>query len=144
MPSSATPASPYRRCPLDALFPTSSLQIFPIAFGLMPLPHLWAFLFFLMLLNLGISSAVSMTSPLILSLCEARGWRTSRLAPVLHLLAYVTGLIYVTRAGNYWLELRWPTACLIEYRHATCPYASACTRTQGRAFSLTTASPVRQ
>lgn len=102
------PVPPMQSVPLDALFPTSSLQIFPIAFGLMPLPQLWAFLFFLMLLNLGISSAVSMTSPLILSLSEARGWRTSRLAPALHLLAYVTGLIYVTRAGNYWLELRWP------------------------------------
>lgn len=92
-----------------SLFPLPPLQIFPIAFGLMPLPQLWAFLFFLMLLNLGISSAVSMTSPLILSLCEAHGWHTSRLAPALHLLAYLTGLIYVTRAGNFWLELRWRT-----------------------------------
>eukprot|EP00967_Tisochrysis_lutea_P122560 scaffold202958_cov33-Tisochrysis_lutea.AAC.2 len=60
-----------------------------------------------MLLNLGLSSAVSMTSPLVLSLCEARDWRTSRIAPSLHLLAFLTGLMYVTRSGNYWLELRY-------------------------------------
>mmetsp|Transcript_18245 Transcript_18245/g.51339 ORF Transcript_18245/g.51339 Transcript_18245/m.51339 type:complete len:245 (-) Transcript_18245:1307-2041(-) len=90
---------------LVASGPALAFQVFPIAFGLMPLPQLWAFLFFLMLLNLGLSSAVSMTSPLVLSLCEARDWRTSRIAPSLHLLAFLTGLMYVTRSGNYWLEL---------------------------------------
>ena len=37
----------------------------------MPAPQLWAFLFFAMLLNLGISSAISMTSPLCVALAEA-------------------------------------------------------------------------
>mmetsp|Transcript_23959 Transcript_23959/g.77299 ORF Transcript_23959/g.77299 Transcript_23959/m.77299 type:complete len:644 (+) Transcript_23959:34-1965(+) len=94
--------------PLESLVqsgPALAFQVFPIAMGLMPLPQLWAALFFLMLLNLGISSAVSMTSPLTTALCERFGTTARRVAPPLHLLGFVSGLIYVSRAGTYWLTL---------------------------------------
>ena len=48
-----------------------AFEVFPVAFGELPLPQLWSALFFLMLLNLGISSGISMTSPLSVALTEA-------------------------------------------------------------------------
>ena len=63
-----------RGCSLGAVVDGGSslaFEVFPVAFGALPFPHLWAVAFFLMLLNLGVSSAVSMTSPLATSITEA-------------------------------------------------------------------------
>ena len=116
-----------------------AFEVFPVAFSSLPAPQLWSILFFLMLLNLGISSAVSMTSPLSMALVEAclprevpsrltvRGstsphslplWRrglnwitrvlagtSTRLTLSVHFFGFCGGLIYVTRAGLYWIDL---------------------------------------
>ena len=63
-----------RQCSItDVVEGGSSLafEVFPVAFASLPWPHFWAVSFFLMLLNLGISSAVSMTSPLAIAVTEA-------------------------------------------------------------------------
>lgn len=121
--------------------PSLAFEVFPSAFSTLPYPQLWAVGFFLMLLNLGVSSAVSMTAPLSTALVElldrpstdrpaagtstgARAGagadgggalaairrlssRTGGAAPTLalHALGFLTGLVYVTRSGVFWVDL---------------------------------------
>ena len=98
--------------------PALAFEIFPAAVALMPAPQLWAFLFFAMLLNLGISSAISMTSPLCVALAEAlanggpraralvaTGRRRLALVGVVHALGFAAGLLFCTRAGVLYVEL---------------------------------------
>lgn len=90
-----------------------AFEVFPNAFAALPEPNFWAVSFFLMLLNLGVSSAVSMTSPLSVAMTEAlRGhrWTSADAFPklpslILHLFGFLTGLVYVTRAGVHWVAL---------------------------------------
>mmetsp|Transcript_14895 Transcript_14895/g.35352 ORF Transcript_14895/g.35352 Transcript_14895/m.35352 type:complete len:603 (+) Transcript_14895:429-2237(+) len=97
-----------------------AFEVFPTAVSLMPLSNLWAAGFFLMLFNLGLSSAVSMTAPITASLLEylesapeglllaseQMRARLPLLVPLLvHLLGFLTGLIYVSRAGLHWISL---------------------------------------
>ena len=96
-----------------------AFEVFPVAFSTLPLPNVWAICFFLMLLNLGISSAVSMTAPLCIAVTEALAASsasdsrapTRGKAPTigLHLLGFSTGLLYVTRSGY----TRLPAACCL-------------------------------
>lgn len=92
-------------------------QVFPTAIATLPLPQLWGCLFFIMLLFLGISSAISMTTPLTMALQQhvarsrkqrhgACGWwgmcahvltaTPTRIAVGVHLLGFLCGLLYTT------------------------------------------------
>ena len=104
-----------------------AFEVFPVAFASLPFPHFWAVSFFLMLLNLGVSSAVSMTSPLATSISEAllsakansgagraeavAGDGHRRCPPgalptlAVHVVGFVSGLLYVTHAGSHWVDL---------------------------------------
>ena len=111
-----------------------AFEVFPVAFASLPWPHFWAVSFFLMLLNLGVSSAVSMTSPLATSISEAllvakanSGAPAGRaeasagdvqlnsahrrcppgVLPTLavHVAGFASGLLYVTHAGAHWVDL---------------------------------------
>lgn len=91
-----------------------AFEVFPHAVALLPLPQLWAAAFFLMLLNLGLSSAASDVTPLAVALSEAaarsrRPWLgptvAARAPAVLHGLGCATGLIYVSGAGLYWIDV---------------------------------------
>lgn len=81
---------------------------FPIAISLMPGGFFWAFLFFIMLLCLGIDSQFA-TVESVVTVLEDAGLRGNIPKPLfvalLCLASNVLGLIFVTRGGIYWFEL---------------------------------------
>ncbi|KAL1511080.1 hypothetical protein AB1Y20_005903 [Prymnesium parvum] len=105
--------------------PALAFEVFPTALATLPLPQLWGCLFFLMLQFLGVSSAISMTAPLTMALQHHFARSTpvpgrrrlfaacadfltatpTRIAIALHAVGFAVGLLYVTRAGFYWLDL---------------------------------------
>lgn len=85
-----------------------AFEVFPAALGGLPLPQLWAAAFFTMLLNVDVTSAVSLTAPLTVALQEALALRSALRAKVpllLHAFGFLTGLVYVQRSGPHWIAL---------------------------------------
>lgn len=81
---------------------------FPIAISQMPGGFVWAILFFVMLLCLGIDSEFAMVESVITVLNDAGlGEKMSRpkFAALICVVSYVLGLIFVTRGGIYWFQL---------------------------------------
>ena len=86
--------------------PALAFEVFPIAISLLPLPQLWSVLFFVMLLNLGIPSAVSMTTPLCVSVTEIIAPdRPNLVAALIHFMGFLSGLMYTSHAGGFWLHI---------------------------------------
>jgi len=81
---------------------------FPIAISLMPGSFFWAFLFFIMLVSLGIDSENG-TVQSVVTVLEDAGIRGNIPKPVFTamfcLVCYVCGLIFVTQGGVYWFNL---------------------------------------
>jgi len=81
---------------------------FPIAISLMPGSFFWAFLFFIMLVTLGIDSENG-TVQSVVTVLEDAGLRGQVPKPLLTaivcLVCYGFGLIFVTHGGIYWFNL---------------------------------------
>lgn len=91
---------------LAASGPGLAFVVFPQALSLMPLPGLFSALFFLMLLTLGIDSAFSLVEPAIACILDIRpNAKSARIAAWVCFAAFVTGLIFTTRAGLYFLDI---------------------------------------
>lgn len=81
---------------------------FPIAISRMPFPFFWAFLFFVMLLCLGIDSQFAMIESVMTVIHDSKmadGLSKPMLAAVVCGASWFMGLIFVTRGGIYWFEL---------------------------------------
>uniref|UniRef100_A0A183C181 Sodium-dependent neutral amino acid transporter B(0)AT3 n=1 Tax=Globodera pallida TaxID=36090 RepID=A0A183C181_GLOPA len=72
-----------------------------------PFPPLWAILFFMMLLMLGLGSMFGMLEGVITSLNDAKMIPLSKpiLAAILCTSACIIGLVFTTQAGQYWVSL---------------------------------------
>lgn len=81
---------------------------FPIAVSQMTFKHSWALVFFVMLFTLGIGTGFGFLENVVTVLHDSRlmrGWRRWKVAGVVCLVSYLSGLIFVTRAGDYWVSL---------------------------------------
>uniref|UniRef100_A0A7S1RMK9 Uncharacterized protein n=1 Tax=Alexandrium catenella TaxID=2925 RepID=A0A7S1RMK9_ALECA len=81
---------------------------FPIAISRMPMAFFWSFLFFLMLLCLGIDSEFAMIESVMTVIHDSKiapNLPKPALAGIVCGVSYLLGLIFVTRAGIYWFEL---------------------------------------
>lgn len=81
---------------------------FPIAVSQMEWKFTWAFIFFVMLFALGIGTGFGFLENLVMVLQDSRfmrRWQRWKVAGVVCLVSYLLGLIFVTRAGDYWLTL---------------------------------------
>ena len=76
---------------------------FPYALAQLPYSAWFSFVFFFALVTLGIDSAFSMTESILASIVDKTGWRRSIVLPVMSVVGFASGLIYITRGGFNWL-----------------------------------------
>ncbi|WP_132252446.1 sodium-dependent transporter [Natranaerovirga pectinivora] len=65
----------------------------------------FAFLFFLMLLTLGIDSAFSIVEGIVTGLVDKFGWDKKKTVAGMCFVGFAAGLIFATNAGLYWLDI---------------------------------------
>lgn len=86
--------------------PGLAFVVFPEALSLMPLAPLFAVLFFLTLLMLGIDSAFSLVEAVNTSLKDSKErWSRTSIAFTVCSVCFVLGIIFVTNAGLYFLDV---------------------------------------
>jgi len=88
--------------------PELAFVVYPEALSLLPAPYVFSVMFFAMMMLLGIDSAFAIVELLIASLQETkwfRFWRKQVLAGIIVTFSFFGGLIMVTRAGIYWVDL---------------------------------------
>jgi NSS family neurotransmitter:Na+ symporter len=83
--------------------PSLAFVAFPYALAQLPYSAYFSFVFFFSLVTLGIDSAFSITEAVLASIIDKTGWRRSTTLPVMSLVGFLVGLIYVTRGGLNWL-----------------------------------------
>ncbi len=83
--------------------PGLAFVAFPYALAQLPGSAWWSFLFFFTLVTLGIDSAFSITESVLASVVDKTGWRRSIVLPVMSLIGFGFGLIFVTQGGLNWL-----------------------------------------
>jgi NSS family neurotransmitter:Na+ symporter len=83
--------------------PSLAFVAFPYALAQLPYSAYFSFVFFFALITLGIDSAFSITEAVLASIVDKTGWRRSTILPVMSLVGFLLGLIYVTRGGLNWL-----------------------------------------
>jgi len=76
---------------------------FPYALAQLPYSAWFSFVFFFALVTLGLDSAFSMTESILASIVDKTGWRRSIVLPVMSVVGFLFGLIYITRGGFNWL-----------------------------------------
>ncbi|MBR9703456.1 sodium-dependent transporter, partial [Candidatus Woesearchaeota archaeon] len=79
--------------------------VFPAALSMMPLAGLFSALFFLVLLSLGIDSAFSLIEGIISAFKEKINASNAKIALIVSLVCFSVGLLYVTGAGLYFLDV---------------------------------------
>lgn len=79
--------------------------VFPAALSMMPLAGLFSALFFLVLLSLGIDSAFSLIEGIVSAFKEKINASNAKIALVVSLVCFAVGLLYVTGAGLYFLDV---------------------------------------
>ncbi|PIC43603.1 hypothetical protein B9Z55_004277 [Caenorhabditis nigoni] len=88
--------------------PALAFVAYPDAMNQMPIPWLWSFLFFFMLLLLGFSSELVMVEEMCSCLCDKYPWFRKRkflaVGSVSGVL-FLIGIVLTTDAGIYWFEL---------------------------------------
>jgi NSS family neurotransmitter:Na+ symporter len=77
---------------------------FPYALAQLPYSAYFSFVFFFALVTLGIDSAFSITESVLASIVDKAGWRRDIVLPVMSLVGFGFGLVYVTKGGLNWLE----------------------------------------
>jgi len=85
--------------------PGLAFVIYPTAISLMPLAPVIAIMFFLTLLTLGIDSAFSIVEGAIAGLREKWHLSQERATAIFCVFGFLVGLVYVTGAGFYWLDI---------------------------------------
>jgi NSS family neurotransmitter:Na+ symporter len=83
--------------------PSLAFVAFPYALAQLPYSAWFSFVFFFALVTLGVDSAFSMTESILASIVDKTGWRRCIVLPVLSVVGFLFGLIYVTRGGFNWL-----------------------------------------
>jgi len=90
---------------------------FPIAISRMPFPFTWSFLFFAMLLCLGIDSEFAMVESVMTVIHDSEMLPARVTKPMLAALvcgvSYLVGLIFVTKSGIYWFTLFDYYSCVV-------------------------------
>ncbi|MFP4697068.1 MAG: sodium-dependent transporter [Eubacteriales bacterium] len=66
---------------------------------------IFALVFFLMLLTLGIDSAFSIVEGFITGLVDKFGWNKKKTVTTVCILGFLAGLFFATNAGLYWLDI---------------------------------------
>ncbi|KAL3112743.1 hypothetical protein niasHT_019717 [Heterodera trifolii] len=103
----------YQKCELGQIIAQAAegtglaFVVFTEAILQFPFPPLWAVLFFMMLLMLGLGSMFGMLEGVITSLNDAKMIPLSKpmLAAILCTSACIVGLVFTTQAGQYWVSL---------------------------------------
>jgi neurotransmitter:Na+ symporter, NSS family len=86
--------------------PGLAFVVFPEALSLMPLPGIFSVLFFLMLFSLGIDSAFSLVEALNAAILDHYGHnKLAKVAFWVCLAGFLSGIIFTTRAGLYFLDI---------------------------------------
>ena len=83
--------------------PSLAFVAFPYALAQLPYSAWFSFVFFFALVTLGIDSAFSLTESILASIVDKTGWRRSIVLPVLTVVGFGFGLVYVTEGGFNWL-----------------------------------------
>lgn len=86
--------------------PGLAFVAFPAALAALPFAKFFSFVFFLMLLTLGIDSAFSLLEAATTAIQDRYPkFRRGRILFVLCLIGFLIGLLFVTNAGLYWLDI---------------------------------------
>jgi len=83
--------------------PSLAFVAFPYALAQLPYSAWFSFVFFFALVTLGIDSAFSMTESILASIVDKTGWRRCIVLPIMSVIGFMFGVIYITRAGFNWL-----------------------------------------
>jgi NSS family neurotransmitter:Na+ symporter len=83
--------------------PSLAFVAFPYALAQLPYSAWFSFVFFFALITLGLDSAFSMTEAILASIVDKTGWRRSIVLPLLSVVGFGFGLLFVTKAGFNWL-----------------------------------------
>jgi NSS family neurotransmitter:Na+ symporter len=83
--------------------PSLAFVAFPYALAQLPYSAWFSFVFFFALVTLGLDSAFSMTESILASIVDKTGWRRSIVLPLLTVVGFTFGLLFVTKAGFNWL-----------------------------------------
>ena len=83
--------------------PSLAFVAFPYALAQLPYSAWFSFVFFFALITLGIDSAFSMTESILASIVDKTGWHRSVVLPLLSVVGFAFGLLFITRAGFNWL-----------------------------------------
>jgi len=83
--------------------PSLAFVAFPYALAQLPYSAWFSFVFFFALVTLGIDSAFSLTESILASIVDKTGWRRSIVLPVLSVVGFLFGVLFVTKAGFNWL-----------------------------------------
>ncbi len=76
---------------------------FPEALSKLPHANIFAVVFFIALLLLGIDSAFSMTEAALASIVDKTGWNRSVVLLLMSLAGFIVGLLFTTHGGLTWL-----------------------------------------
>ncbi|MBU0578167.1 sodium-dependent transporter [Patescibacteria group bacterium] len=86
--------------------PGLAFVAFPTALAALPFAKFFSFAFFLMLLTLGIDSAFSLLEAAVTAIQDRfPKWKRGRILFWLCLVGFLLGLLFVTNAGLYWLDI---------------------------------------
>ncbi len=83
--------------------PSLAFVAFPYALAQLPYSAWFSFVFFFALITLGLDSAFSMTESILASIVDKTGWRRSIVLPLMSVVGFLFGLIYITEGGFNWL-----------------------------------------
>jgi NSS family neurotransmitter:Na+ symporter len=83
--------------------PSLAFVAFPYALAQLPYSAWFSFIFFFALVTLGVDSAFSMTESILASIVDKTGWRRCIVLPVMTVVGFLFGLIYITQGGFNWL-----------------------------------------
>ncbi len=83
--------------------PSLAFVAFPYALAQLPYSAWFSFVFFFALVTLGLDSAFSMTESILASIVDKTGWRRSIVLPLMSVVGFLFGLIFITEGGFNWL-----------------------------------------
>ncbi|NXY74701.1 SC6A7 protein, partial [Glareola pratincola] len=105
--SAVTPFSPC--CPLPPLGPGLAFVVYPQAMTMLPLSPFWSFLFFFMLLTLGLDSQFAFMETIVTAVTDEFPYylrpKKASFSAVICIALFLMGLILTTEGGMYWLVL---------------------------------------
>ncbi|EOD00313.1 sodium-dependent transporter [Caldisalinibacter kiritimatiensis] len=80
--------------------------VYPEAINLLPFGNaLFALVFFIMLLTLGIDSAFSLVEGVVAGLSDKYSWNKKKTTKLVIGIGFIVSLLYATKGGLYWLDI---------------------------------------